>query len=75
MREAIIKRLEAIEGRNRHDPMIVLAKDVSTGELAEMPVSECVKRGAEFVKVIRAGSLEELDMILDMAWKEAWRMA
>ena len=75
MRDAILKRLEAVESRCRKEHMIILAKDQTTGEEAEMTVSECLERGAEFVRVIRAGDLAELDALLSAVMEEAWRQA
>ena len=75
MKEALLKRLEAVEERCRKDHMIILAKDQTTGEVAEMTVAECLERGAEFVKVISAGDLAELDLLLQSVLDEAWRMA
>lgn len=74
MKEALLKRLEAVEARCRHDPMLILAKDQETGKEAEMTVSECLRRKCVFIRVIRAGDLAELDMLLQSAWEEAWRM-
>lgn len=75
MREAIIKRLEAVEARCQHKPMIILAKDQETGEEAEMTVSECLRRRCVFLRVICAGDLAELDLLLQSVIDEAWRQA
>lgn len=71
--ESILKRLEAIEQSHQNDHMLVLAK-LKTGVEVVLTVPECIRQDAVFLKVIRVGAMEELDMLLKVAFDEAWRM-
>ena len=73
MKDAIFKRLEAVEARCRKSHMIILAKDHMTGRVEEMSVHECIKRNAEFLRVICAGDLAELDMLFESVMNEAMK--
>ena len=63
MRNAVLKRLGAVEERRRPSHIIILAKDQRSGEMAEMTVHECIRRDCEFIRVVRAGALSDLDML------------
>lgn len=58
-----IKELEKKIERLRPASLIVLAR-LPDGSEREMSAQECVEAGAEFVRVIRGGNVEDLDLIL-----------
>lgn len=71
MKYALLKRLGAVEARYMPNHMVILARDQESGEEAEMTVPECLRRHCEFIRVLRAGSMTDLDMLLQDVWRNA----
>ncbi len=62
MDKGIYKRLADLEKRYAKNPLIVLCR-TETGE-ETMTVSECIRRGADFVRVVGGADLADLDLLL-----------
>lgn len=65
MNKSIMRRLEELS-RHLPNPLIVLAKNVETGEIKEMPMLELVKKFHEWrmEKVVGGNDLNDLDEYL-----------
>ncbi len=70
MNSGINKRIEVLENRYRADPLIVLCE--IENEIREMTARECYEKGAEFIKVLRGGNIEEIDYIIKSLHKEEY---
>lgn len=73
MKEAIKRRLEALEGLAQQKPIMVLCR-LPTGQLKEVTAAECVDLGGDFIRVTRGNRLEDLDKLINKAYEEAYKM-
>ena len=67
----ILKRISELERRIAPEPMIIEAEDPGGG-IHEMTVSEAINRGFGFVRVVRGGSMKDLDAILQKMTEAAY---
>ena len=65
MKGSIIKRLEALEGYLRKDPLIVLAR-TDSGEEVKLPLRDYLGRHyLDFIKVLAGSDLEDVRLLLN----------
>lgn len=66
MNQGFIKRLEDLERNSFQKPLIILARNLDSGEEFKMTVKEFIATpGLDFVKVITGGNLIDLDRLLE----------
>lgn len=66
MNQGFIKRLEDLERNSFQKPLIILARNLDSGEEFKMTVKEFIATPRlDFVKVLTGGNLIDLDRLLE----------